>query len=148
MATDFETFDAAAIAAMPAFQQTVSGPDQTWVDRIASVNVGSGFRVRREEGETSHQVKRRVNAAAAVHYKLLMWKPEQTNLPEGQQPTSWVVKVKALDLKAKAEAEAKARQNAQSAPSQPQQPTETPNGTTDTPTTPAASGGPRNRPNA
>src|SRR5215469_9308639 len=107
----FETFDPATIAAMPQFKTVVTGPDEIWVNRIASIAVGGGFRVHREEGETSRQVKRRVNAAADVSFKQLMWKPEQTNLPEGQEPRSWVVKVKSLDLKAKAAAEAKNASN-------------------------------------
>lgn len=124
MAENFETFDAAAISAMPAFKQVISGPDETWTSRIANIGVGAGFRVHREEGESARQVKRRVNGAAAVHFKELMWKPEQVNLAEGAEPTSWVVKVKSLNLKAKAEAEAKAEaKNRQNGPSQPAQPT-------------------------
>ena len=139
----FEAFDPQQIAAMPAFQTIVSGPDQVWVDRIKNIPVGGGFRVHREEGESARQVKRRVNAAADVSFKQLMWKPEQINLPEGQEPRSWVVKVKSLDLKAKAAAEAKDRQNG---PSQGQQPTPpTQNQESDVPDTETAQRVPRGR---
>jgi len=120
----FESFDPQQIAAMPAFQTVVTGPDQIWVTRISGIAVGGGFRVHREEGETARQVKRRVNAAADVSFKQLMWKPEQTNLPEGQEPRSWVVKVKSLDLKAKAAAEAKNASNPSPDGSQPTPPTQ------------------------
>ena len=141
-----ETFTPQQLGEMPAFQQTVTGPDTEWVENLKDLSVGSGFRVRRDEGETARQVKRRVNAAAAVHFKELLWKPEQTNLPANQEPTSWVVKVKSLNTKKKAEAEAKARQDGQTAPSQPVQPTQPQNQGSEGTQTQTAASGPRNRP--
>ena len=124
MTTDkYEEFDATQIAAMPQFATSKTGPDQTWIDRIANIPLGAGFRVYREEGETPMQLKRRISAAAKQSFKELTWKAEQVNLPEGQHPTSYVVKIKAIDTKGKAEAEAKARQNGSPASPQPSQPT-------------------------
>jgi hypothetical protein len=137
----YEPFDATQIAAMPAFQNAKSGPDQTWVDRIANMPVGAGFRVYREEGETPMQMKRRISTAAKVHFKELEWKPEQIDLPQGQNPTSWVVRIKAIDLKAKAEAEA--RQNGSNASAQPPQTTSTTSTDTSTSDTAETAGGPR-----
>jgi hypothetical protein len=116
------------------------------VENLKDLPVGSGFRVRRDEGETARQVKRRVNAAAAVHFKELLWKPEQVNLPINVEPTSWVVKVKSLNTKKKAEAEAKARQNGQEGTQEAAQTTPPAESTTPPSNQPTPPSGPRNRP--
>jgi hypothetical protein len=103
----FEQFTQEQIASDPLFKVEEKKADETWSMRISSVAVGGGFRVHRTEGESTRQLKRRVNAAAGSElggFKVLEWKPESKNLPDGQ-PSSYLVRVKALDLKAKAEAE-------------------------------------------
>lgn len=125
MAEQFETFSPAQLAENPLFKAEEKKPDETWTQRISGVALGSGFRVHRTEGESTRQLKRRINAAAgseAAGFKTLEWKPEDRKLPDGF-PASYIVKVKAIDLKAKAEAEAN-RQNAQNGTSQGQETTD------------------------
>jgi hypothetical protein len=119
----FEVFDAKATAENPLFKTESQKPDPIWTDRITPLAVGYSFRVTRPEGESVRQLKKRINRAAGVSFKTLEWKPEDQNV-DSQDAKRFVVRVKALDLKAKAAAEAKARQNGQEAPSQTQQTTE------------------------
>jgi hypothetical protein len=136
----FEVFDEKATAENPIFKTESQKPDPIWTDRITPLNVGYSFRVTRVDGETVRQLKKRINRAAGVSFKTLEWKPEDQNV-DSQDAKRFIVRVKALDLKAKAAAEAKARQNGQEAPSQTQGTKEGEN----TPTTPS---GPRAARNA
>lgn len=146
MAEQFETFTPQELSENPLFKTEEKKPDETWTSRIASIALGSGFRVHRTEGESVRQLKRRVNAAAgseSAGFKTLEWKPESKNLPDGN-PASYIVKVKAIDLKAKAEAAN--RQDAQNGPVQGQQTTDPQNNPTEGVETEAtAQRGPRGR---
>lgn len=104
----FETFDKAQLAEIaPKIEKTP--PDPVWTARIQPLTVGTGFRVHRIEGETVRQLKKRINKAAGVSFKTLEWLPEQKNVA-ADDVTSFIVKIRALDLKAKAEAEKKAEE--------------------------------------
>jgi hypothetical protein len=91
------------------FQTEAQKPDELWVTRLTPIPVGQSFTVNRPEGESVRQFKKRINRAAMAppNFKTLEWKSRDTNLPEGVEPTHFVVKIRALDLKAKAEHEAK-----------------------------------------
>lgn len=124
----FETLTLAEITAATA-KATADKIDPMWKQRIEGLPVGGGFKLTRTESETQRALKTRINRAAEASYRELAWYPQSGLLADGK-PGSYVVKVKALDLKAKAEAEAS--QNGQSGTSQPQQTTEGENGATDT----------------
>ena len=106
-------------AANPLFIAESQKPDELWTQRIASLPVGASFTVRRQEGESVRQLKKKINKAALVHWKLLDWKTKETNLTAPNEPTNWSVKVRALDLKEKAKADAKAAQNGTQKAAQP-----------------------------
>jgi hypothetical protein len=97
------------------FQTETQKPDELWVARLTPLAVGQSFTINRPEGESVRQFKKRINRAgmAPPNFKTLEWKSKDTNLPEGVEPTHFVVKIRALDLKAKAEHEAKQSQNGQ-----------------------------------
>lgn len=143
-AEPFEELSPKDIAESPLFKTEQQLPDPVWAERIGKLAVGAGFRMHRPEGETVRQLKKRINRAAGVTFRTLDWRPEQKNLPEGQEPSSFVVKVRSLDLKAKAEAEEKAKaataQNGSGSPQEAQQTTPENPGT---PTPPEEATGPR-----
>lgn len=93
--------------------------DHEWAERIATVPVGAGWKMTRPEEESQRNFKRRIGDAARVSFRTLDWYPQETNLPAGQEPKTYVVRVKSIDLKAKQAATA---QNSQNGTSQPQQP--------------------------
>lgn len=109
----WETFDKETLATLTP-KSEASMPDPVWSERIGSLPVGNGFRIKRQEGETVRQLKKRINRAAGVTFRTLEWYPEQKNVAT-EDVTSFVVKVRALDLKAKATAEAKAEEAAKAA---------------------------------
>jgi len=122
---DFETFDKDAISEFTA-KEEIDKVDHVWSDRIGTLPVGHGFRARRDDSESVRQFKRRLNAAAKFTYRELEWFPEQKNV-KPEEVTSWVVKVRSLNVKAQAEAVAKAAM-AQNGPNPSQESQQTTNG--------------------
>jgi hypothetical protein len=149
---EFETFDKAMIADFTA-KEEIDKVDHVWAQRIKTLDVGQGFRGRRDESETARMYKLRLNRAARFVYRELEWFPEQKNV-KPEDVTSWVIKIRSRNVKGEAEAIAKAKeeaaqlatsQNAQNGTVQGQQTTEqseTVNGSSDQPET---ASGPRNR---
>jgi hypothetical protein len=105
---DFETFDKDAMSEITA-KEEVDKLDHVWAQRISTLPVGHGFRARRDESESVRQYKRKLNAAAKFSFRELEWFPEQKNI-KPEDVTSWVVKVRSLNVKAQQEAAAKAAQ--------------------------------------
>jgi hypothetical protein len=103
---DFETFDKDAISEITA-KAEIDKIDHTWADRISTLPVGHGFRAKRDESETVRMFKRRIGAAARFVYRELEWFPDHKNVKPINE-TSWVVKVRSLNVKAQAEDAAKA----------------------------------------
>jgi len=85
--------------------------DREWAEKISTVPLGAGWRMTRPDDESQRNFKRRINAAAFVSFRLLDWIPQETNLPKGQDPKHYVVRVKSFDITAKNAAEAASRQN-------------------------------------
>jgi hypothetical protein len=132
---DFETFDKEAMSEITA-KEEIDKLDHVWAERISKLPVGHGFRARRDDSESVRQFKRRLNAAAKYSFRELEWFPEQKNV-KPEDVTSWVVKVRSLNVKAQQEAAAKAAmaqngQNASQASQEGQQTTEGENPPNDT----------------
>jgi len=125
--TDWVTFTKDAMSDITA-KEEADKVDHVWADRISTLPVGHGFRARRDDSETVRQFKGRLNRAARFTFRELEWFPEHKHIkPEDE--TSWIVKVRSLNVKAQAEAAAKAAQavtsqNGSETLSQPQQTTE------------------------
>lgn len=147
MATQTEEFTLLDKAEADAIFLTDSQkPDPVWVQRFSTMPVGQAFRIARPNTENVRAFKKRINRAAAVHFKTLEWKSMDTNLPEGVEPSHFTTKVKSLDLKAKAEFEARAAntsQNGMNGTSEPSTPSEPTPSTPESPTTEEAPSGPR-----
>jgi len=119
-ADTFETFDKDAMSEITA-KEEIDKLDHVWAQRISTLPVGHGFRARRDDSESVRQYKRRLNAAAKFSYRELEWFPDQKNV-KPEDVTSWIVKVRSLDVKKAAEAAAKANgQNASQASQEGQQ---------------------------
>ena len=112
--SEFVVYDAAETKTLAEFQTATSTPDEIWSKRIAPIPVGASFTINRPADETQRAFKKRINRAAMVSFKTLEWKSRDGSLPDDQEPTHWLVKVKALDLKAQAAAQAAAIKAAQS----------------------------------
>lgn len=110
----FEPLTLAEITAATAKEPT-ERVDVAWRDRIATLPVGGGFKIGRSEGETSRSLKTRINRAAMATFRELTWYPQSGNLADGK-PATYVVKVKAIDLKKQAEAAQKAQNGTVQAP--------------------------------
>lgn len=126
---DFEVFDAKQTAENPILNPS-KAPDTTWVERLAPLPVGYSFRVKRPDTESVRNFVKRVNNAARSEgggFKSLEWHQENPNLPREQEHT-FLVRVKALDVKAQQRAQALS-QNGTSQAQQPTQPQETSNST-------------------
>ena len=115
-ADTFETFDKDAMSDITA-KEEIDKLDHMWAQRIATLPVGHGFRARRDDSESVRQYKRRLNAAAKFSYRELEWFPDQKNV-KPEDVTSWVVKIRSLNIKAQQEAAQKASMaaNGQNAP--------------------------------
>ena len=101
--------------------------DRQWVERIATVPLGAGFKMIRPEEENQRNFKRRIGDAARESGRTLDWTPQETNLSPGQEPKTYVVRIRAIDkTKAAQYAASKSGQNGLPNASQPAQ-----NGTTD-----------------
>ena len=92
------------------FGTSTSGNDPETVAFIRDLDVGKGFKVTADAGETDRMVKRRINACAKEDFRELDWR----TLADGK---TLAVRVKAIDVdaekKAKEEAEAKAKAEAE-----------------------------------
>jgi|SRR5215469_3004609 len=153
-ADDFKVFDAAETKTLAEFQTATSTPDKVWSDRIAPIPVGASFTINRPADETQRAFKKRINRAAMVSFKTLEWKSRDGALPDTVEPTHWLVKVKALDLKAQAAAKAAAEkaangqagvQTSGEASSEPQTPETGENGSQEGSEPATAQRGPRGR---
>ena len=69
--------------------------DPVWKERISTVSVGNGFRLRRVLPESQRALKTRINHAAEASGRKLAWYPQSGVLEDGK-PGSYVVKVAAL----------------------------------------------------
>lgn len=133
------------------FGGPATGNDPETVKFIRSLPIGGGFKVTPENGETSRQVKRRINACAKDAFRELVWHEK-----EGAATLS--ARVKSIDVDAekkaleeaeaanKAEADRKEKEEEEKAKQPPkpdEKPAETP---TKTPETPPATGTPQNAP--
>lgn len=131
MATeDFNPLSLAEITAATE-KEKADKVDHVWAERIATLGIGGGFLIKRTEAESQRAIKTRINRAAEAAYRKLDWYPQSGVLADGK-PSSYVVKVKAIDVKA--QAEASTSQNGQSGTVQAQQTTNsenTPNGTSE-----------------
>lgn len=135
----FEPLTLAEVTAATAKEAT-DKVDHEWADRIKTLAIGGGFRIRRSEGEPTRTLKTRINRAAFAAFRELAWYPQEGNLTDGK-PASYVVKVKSIDTKR--EAEAATSQNGQNGPSQPAQPTPPAPTTDPSSPEPETAGGPR-----
>jgi len=142
---DFETFDKEAISEITA-KAEIDKLDHVWAERISTLPVGHGFRARRDDSESVRQYKRRLNAAAKFSFRELEWFPDHKNIkPEDE--TSWIVKIRSLNVKAQREAEeAKNGQDARKGTQEAQQTTEGENTGTENPNENAPVGPRRARP--
>lgn len=123
MALESEIFEPLTLAEITAAtaKEAADKIDHEWADRIATLPVGGGFKIKRSEGEPTRTLKTRIGRAARSVFRDLAWYPQPGSLTDGK-PASYIVRVKSIDLKA--QAEAANAQNAQNGTVQAQQPTE------------------------
>jgi|SRR5579859_4146940 len=106
------------------FGSNTSGNDPETVTFIRTLEIGKGFSVTAESGETDRMVKRRINACAKEAFRELDWRVKA----DGK---TLVARVKAVDVdaeKAWKEEQAKAAQNGAQKPENKTPETPAPNG--------------------
>ena len=81
--------------------------DPTWVGRIRTLGIGQGFKTTRPDTETVRQFKARLNRSAEAAFRSLDWTTLDPKQPEGVEPTKFLAKIRAIDVKGQEEAAAK-----------------------------------------
>lgn len=97
--TQTETFEPLTLQEITAATAKVpeSKVDETWKNRIATLQIGGGFRIHRTEAESTRQLKTRINRSSLATGRKLAWYPQSGTLADGK-PSSYVVKVVAINV--------------------------------------------------